>query len=354
MPLIYPDPDAHILPEHNVSWAKDERDREKCLAITIPKKYKGESFESLRNWKNAWEEIFEARPYSYNTHANRVRVAAANMEGDPSTHWGDAKQTMSRPEGIPLVWNHFIEFLKGLHASKETRSAEVTKNIKRFRQQQGESVQAMCRRFITLIEDRNSRMTDEDIITNLREAITHAATAAQIDSYAFANPPRTFQQWKKLASDAESSVKRTQGVNPHSPKAGNSGNGGGQGGNNAGGSHKRHREEQSGHSNKKRATSGAPSNSSRPKHGNGNGGKSSKGNTTCHSCGQEGHWSGDRKCPKFAKWAQDNPQAAEAKERFETAKKNLQNERKVYAAMRSGEQKPSSSGKDAGKGNTKS
>ena len=89
---------------------------------------------------------------------------------------------------------------------------------------------------------------------------------------------------------------------------------------------------------------GKPSNSSSR---NGSNNDSEK---TYWTCSGKGHFSGDSRCPKYAKWAKENPKKAKAKEDFLRAKKSEKSIRAVYKkafnVMKEPSRTPFGSGKD--------
>jgi hypothetical protein len=72
---------------------------------------------------------------------------------------------------------------------------------------------------------------------------------------------------------------------------------------------------------------------------------------TCYTCGQKGHYAGNRQCSKYDEWARDNPEKARAREAAAKA------QREMHQAFAVADKLPSrlaANSKDSGKGKVKS
>ena len=72
---------------------------------------------------------------------------------------------------------------------------------------------------------------------------------------------------------------------------------------------------------------------------------------TCYTCGQKGHYAGNRQCSKYGEWARDNPEKAKAREAAAKAQREMQQAFAVADKLPSRLAAPS---KDSGKGKVKS
>jgi hypothetical protein len=308
---------------------KQRLDLEKLMDVTLPMKYKGESYDKCQEWIDGWERVFQSKYWTYSRHSTRINNAVTGLDGDPAILWQQKKL-----EGDIKTWGKFKAWLFSLTEDPIQQKQKVATELKGFIIQPGEDVKSLYARMVKI--ERGIRRPEADRILTLDTALVKNRFRSAFLGYCRHSPPETAVEWLRIAIQAEADQggpigerkkefdkgkdkekDRSKDKRPRSPEESGEGNKGKRGG------------------------------FKRPKRNNSKG-MSPRDSAECYSCGEKGHYASDPKCPKYPEWKKANPEKAAdlEKKREEVNKAN-----KIYQVglqeIRRGE-------RDSGKGSTKS
>ncbi len=278
------DPDF-INPEPSPEVLKRCLEREKIMRIWLPDLYYGKNLKEWKNFTTGWEAIFRAQPWTYNRHSARVNSVATGLRGVPHDRWEAAVREASPPG--PVNWDAFKAFLMNMIQSPEIRSQVAFEELRGLKQKQNESVSELYTRMVALEADIGPR-TEDDRVRTLDAAITNRKLKELVVTLHRGAMAPTVSSWLELAQQAEHLQKMT---NPSS--------GGGdalkdscQGNSGQPSDPKERRKKKE----KRRLDQGlnqtpGPSMARNP--------ASQNKDVTCYTCGQKGHYAGNRQCSKY-------------------------------------------------------
>jgi hypothetical protein len=286
---------------------KRSLDREKILKVKLPEAYTGKNIKEWKSFTTGWEAVFRAQPWTYNTHSSRVNAAATTLRGNPHDLW-EANLKNGSFTG-PLTWGKFSAFLADMIQAPGTRSQDAFEELRDLRQGLNESVSELFTRMITYEADRGT-MNETDRVRTLDAALTNQETKKMLVSILGGRMASSVSEWLEIAQRAEHTVNKTRRSRHPGGNGANQGSNSNANNNSSPDAAKDNRRKRKEKARKSQQSSGdGQASSSKPSSGS-----NAARDVTCYTCSQKGHYSGDKRCSKYADWVRDNPDKAKAKE----------------------------------------
>jgi hypothetical protein len=184
--------------------------------------YKGESYKGWKDFTRGWDRVFEAQPWTYNSHRSRIVVVASYLRDTPSDLWEQEKKNKY------YRWDNFKQWLRDQITSKEAREQDAFEGLGELRQEKGESVQALYSRMCELEDD--CPRAEGDRVMTLNAAVTNGRLSELMSTYSRGRRVANVKQWLNNAQRAEQQLsctqKRREKGSEQQPKANNSPNDG--------------------------------------------------------------------------------------------------------------------------------
>jgi hypothetical protein len=281
--------------------------RENHLPQSYPAPYTGKDMDEWREFTQGWDNLFRLKPITYATNETRVAVATSYLRKTPQKRW--AANVSSNYQQCPKEWEPFKEFLSNIIQSADVRARDAENEYIELRLQQGESVSQLYSRMLELEKDMPEQ-TERSRLSTLNRAIRDYRNLKNTFMlFCGGIAPSNVHTWIEKAEQAEQEIayeKKSQSAKKARPNENSE---------NQGTPSKRPRHDQPAKQNWKnraaRKTSPAPSSGTTSTKT-----ASATPNKTCYTCNGPGHWSGDRRCPKYDEWKTKHPEIIESRKQI--------------------------------------